>query len=220
MSTTDMELDSSSGGTAGGAIGDRRKPIEDTEERVGIIMHDPSDRVLIVRGPTGKWSFPKGCLKRGEDAWAGMVREVREETGLDLDSLAASKRIQIHSMQVKLTHGLYWLATVKDPFVKQDLKKPDGVEVLEHDWVPVSEKTMDALTLNRDLRDYMRSLIDHLADEMKKLKKKREKERKEREELMRKQKLARQRQKLARQALNPAAPAWTPLVNALNTMRI
>ncbi|MGK5637376.1 NUDIX hydrolase [Streptomyces sp. URMC 126] len=52
--------------------------------------------VLWRRGPGGgvelalvhrpkylDWSFPKGKLRRGEDARSGALREVREETGLD-----------------------------------------------------------------------------------------------------------------------------------------
>ncbi|EMF00205.1 NUDIX hydrolase [Streptomyces mobaraensis NBRC 13819 = DSM 40847] len=38
---------------------------------------------LVHRPKYLDWSFPKGKLKRREDARAGALREVREETGMD-----------------------------------------------------------------------------------------------------------------------------------------
>ncbi|BDM72933.1 DNA mismatch repair protein MutT [Streptomyces nigrescens] len=38
---------------------------------------------LVHRPKYDDWSHPKGKLKRGEDALAGAVREVAEETGMD-----------------------------------------------------------------------------------------------------------------------------------------
>ncbi|MFF4606950.1 NUDIX hydrolase [Streptomyces sp. NPDC001339] len=38
---------------------------------------------LVHRPKYDDWSHPKGKLKRGEDALAGAVREVTEETGMD-----------------------------------------------------------------------------------------------------------------------------------------
>ncbi|MFF3491506.1 NUDIX hydrolase [Streptomyces sp. NPDC002795] len=40
---------------------------------------------LVHRPKYGDWSHPKGKLKRGEDALAGALREVREETGHDCE---------------------------------------------------------------------------------------------------------------------------------------
>lgn len=37
---------------------------------------------VIYRPKWGDWSHPKGKLKRGEDALAAALREVREETGM------------------------------------------------------------------------------------------------------------------------------------------
>ncbi|CAM5636736.1 DNA mismatch repair protein MutT [Streptomyces spiroverticillatus] len=44
--------------------------------------YDGEVEVCLVHRPRyGDWSFPKGKLKRGEDALAGALREVLEETG-------------------------------------------------------------------------------------------------------------------------------------------
>ena len=54
-----------------------------------IIVHDA--RVLLVRRGTeplkGHWTLPGGVLEVGEALTAGVIREVREETGLDVEPI-------------------------------------------------------------------------------------------------------------------------------------
>jgi len=54
-----------------------------------IIVHDA--RVLLVRRGTeplkGHWTLPGGMLEVGEALTSGVVREVREETGLDVEPI-------------------------------------------------------------------------------------------------------------------------------------
>jgi ADP-ribose pyrophosphatase YjhB (NUDIX family) len=55
---------------------------------VGAVVVD-GGRVLLVRRGTepmkGRWSLPGGLLELGESLTAGVVREVREETGLEVE---------------------------------------------------------------------------------------------------------------------------------------
>jgi ADP-ribose pyrophosphatase YjhB (NUDIX family) len=55
---------------------------------VGAVVRDDDGRLLLVqraRPPAaGTWSLPGGRVERGEDDTAAVVREVREETGLDV----------------------------------------------------------------------------------------------------------------------------------------
>jgi ADP-ribose pyrophosphatase YjhB (NUDIX family) len=55
---------------------------------VGAVVHDPAGRLLVIcRGhPPGEglWSLPGGRVEPGETDAAAVVRELREETGLQV----------------------------------------------------------------------------------------------------------------------------------------
>jgi 8-oxo-dGTP pyrophosphatase MutT (NUDIX family) len=49
-----------------------------------ILNNDNSEIVLIHRADIGDWSFPKGHIGIGEDPFDACIREIKEETGLDV----------------------------------------------------------------------------------------------------------------------------------------
>ncbi len=65
----------------------------------GAVVRDEAGRILLVlrgREPSrGLWSLPGGRLEPGETAEAALVREVREETGLEVTVGEAVCRIEI-----------------------------------------------------------------------------------------------------------------------------
>ena len=56
----------------------------------GVVIH--RQRVLLIRRGAeplkGQWSLPGGMLELGEELEAGVRRELKEETGLDVEPLA------------------------------------------------------------------------------------------------------------------------------------
>jgi 8-oxo-dGTP diphosphatase len=66
---------------------------------VGAVIHDPTGRLLLIqRGHDphrGLWSLPGGRIEAGESPEEAVVREVREETGLEVVPGRPVGRVQI-----------------------------------------------------------------------------------------------------------------------------
>jgi 8-oxo-dGTP diphosphatase len=106
---------------------------------------DGSLEVLVIHRPRyGDWTFPKGKLDPGETWEEAAVREVREETGLEValgvelpsteyrDRNGSPKRVRYWTLTVDADHGL-----------------PVGDEVDERRWV-TPEQAAALLTYERD----------------------------------------------------------------------
>ncbi|MGI8620053.1 MAG: NUDIX domain-containing protein [Gemmatimonadaceae bacterium] len=65
------------------------------EAGVAFVVRDGSGQVLLHRRQEEEgWSPPSGTLRGGEKIGAGLGREIREETGLDVEML---RLVAIHS---------------------------------------------------------------------------------------------------------------------------
>ena len=89
--------------------------------------------VLMICGRRG-WGFPKGRLEPGETHQQAAVREVKEETGIEIAlredfSYAVPSALPDENRQV-----VYYLGTP----VGGNLK-PQISEILDVQWVPISE---------------------------------------------------------------------------------
>ncbi len=62
--------------------GEKQRPVA----TVGALIEDEEGRVLMVKTHKWghRWGIPGGKIERGESAAAALVREIREETGLDV----------------------------------------------------------------------------------------------------------------------------------------
>jgi ADP-ribose pyrophosphatase YjhB (NUDIX family) len=85
---------------------------------VSAIVFDDADRVLVVqraKPPSeGLWSVPGGKLERGETIAEGIAREVKEETGLEvevgarieiLERIGQNHHYVIHSHAARVVGG-------------------------------------------------------------------------------------------------------------------
>lgn len=103
---------------------------------VAVIPDATGQRVLLARRPDhaahgGLWEFPGGKQEAGEDMFAALVREVREELDLVVDSAHpllriphdyVGTRVELHVWVVDAWHG-----------------QPRGMEGQVLEWVPVPE---------------------------------------------------------------------------------
>jgi 8-oxo-dGTP diphosphatase len=52
----------------------------------GLIIND-ENKVLLVKNPRKGWEFPGGIIEPGETLPQGLIREIKEETGVDVEIL-------------------------------------------------------------------------------------------------------------------------------------
>ncbi len=61
----------------------------DPKLAVGVLVSDETGRLLYTKRAhqpaLGRWAFPGGFVDRGEEVWAAARRELREETGLEVE---------------------------------------------------------------------------------------------------------------------------------------
>lgn len=69
--------------------------------KAGVFIYDPQkDRVLLVQSRGHLWGPPKGTLNIGEQERHCAVREVKEETGLDISSDDFTKAVKISNRAI------------------------------------------------------------------------------------------------------------------------
>lgn len=117
-------------------------PLKRDEAAGGVVAERGPDGVRIVliataRGGSVRWSLPKGHFKRDETNEQAALREVREETGLEVDVVARLATID------------YWFVekrTRYHKFVHYFLMRATGGRLDDHDhevvearWFPLEE---------------------------------------------------------------------------------
>ena len=113
----------------------------------GSVVTRPGKQVLLVHRPRyDDWSFPKGKLDRGEHVTSAAVREVAEETGLDI-RLGPPLPSQRYRVGARIKTVDYWMGrVVGDDDVSRYVPNSEIDEVA---WVPL-DKAIRLLTYSRD----------------------------------------------------------------------
>ena len=123
---------------------------------VGAIIHDGEGRLAVVRRgrppSVGLWSIPGGRVEPGESDQDAVRREVREETGLQVDVLEAAGSVVLQAA----TPGDRYLVTdyvaVVAPGTSTDLQAGDDAD--DARWV--TESAFHAMDLTPGLARALR----------------------------------------------------------------
>ena len=122
-------------------------PARDVRAAGAVVTRKGGDVLLVHRPRYDDWSFPKGKLDPGEHAVTAAVREVAEETGLDvrLGPPLPGQRYGLANGRTKAVS--YWTARV----IGDDDVSRYAVnhEIDEVDWVPW-DKAAEVLTYEHD----------------------------------------------------------------------
>jgi len=51
----------------------------------GAVVLNDEGKILLIKGPRRGWEFPGGLIEIGETIHDGVIREVKEETGIDIE---------------------------------------------------------------------------------------------------------------------------------------
>jgi 8-oxo-dGTP pyrophosphatase MutT (NUDIX family) len=111
----------------------------------GAILLTPEGETVVIRGrQSGKWSFPKGHGSTHESPLEACVRELREETGIQLNGVKPDDELRFKS-------GTYFVFYFPG---KIELKPEDNKEVMESMWIPLLR--LSYLVGNKDLNTFCR----------------------------------------------------------------
>jgi 8-oxo-dGTP diphosphatase len=124
-----------------------------TIEVVAGGLFDGAGRVLIAQRPAGKplagrWEFPGGKLLDGEEPYAGLVRELREELGVTIR--AADRLLRYAHRYPERTVWLdMWIVTdwsgEVHPHDNQALAWVEPARLDEHDILEADRPIVEAL---------------------------------------------------------------------------
>jgi 8-oxo-dGTP pyrophosphatase MutT (NUDIX family) len=109
-----------------------------------ILLTTGGDTVVIRGRQTGKWSFPKGHGSAYETPLEACVRELKEETGIQLKDVKPDDELRFKS-------GTYFVFYFQD---RIELKPEDTKEVMESMWIPLVR--LPFLIGNKDINTFCR----------------------------------------------------------------
>ena len=112
------------------------------EKSCGCIIFD-NNKVLIIKQTKGHWGFPKGHIEENETEEETAVREVKEETGIDVEILSGQRYSEEYiTDKGNQKEVVYFIAKKID-----GKEKPQDGEVTEIEWLNF-EEAIEKITYN------------------------------------------------------------------------
>lgn len=109
------------------------------EKSCGAVVYTKSDReleFLIIKHKSGEhWGFPKGHVEVGESEYETAIREVNEETGLNIELREGFTYRMKYSPKVgTIKEVVYFVGLSKDKSVKCQES-----EISDHQWLTLKD---------------------------------------------------------------------------------
>ena len=122
------------------------------EKSCGAIVIEDG-KVLLVKHNAGHWDFPKGHVEEGEAEFETAIREVKEETNIDIKIEKENRYISEYSPKEDVMKTVIYFLGEK--IGGED--KPQIEEVSDVEWVDVN-KAVERITHQRS-KDIMMQVI-------------------------------------------------------------
>jgi 8-oxo-dGTP diphosphatase len=116
----------------------------------GLVTDPSTGLILLIRSPRRGWEFPGGQVEEGESLTDALIREVREETGLDV-SVGALAGVYSNVRSHIVMFGFLCVWTGRG-------EPTTSSESLEVEWVTREEAMVRVV--RPPLRDRLRDMLD------------------------------------------------------------
>lgn len=130
------------------------------EKSCGCVVFNDEKQVLVIKSVLGHYELPKGHMEDGESEEETAIREVKEETNIDVEIISNLRyKIRYQPKPNISKDVVYFLAKPKTTYIKRQEK-----EVLEVYFVSV-EKALSLLTFSntRQVLNYFLPYLNKLS---------------------------------------------------------
>lgn len=111
---------------------------------------------LLYRGKQKDWSFPKGHIDAGESLTEAMIREMKEETGLNVEIIQKLQdNVYLHSDGNTISTAMFLVKSLDDSTLRKEFEG----DILE--WVSYNE-VENKLSYD-NLKNYYKSITSVLS---------------------------------------------------------
>ncbi len=110
------------------------------EKSCGAVIFD-GDKILVIQQVKGHWGFPKGHVEEGETEVETAIREIKEETNLDVEIDETHRYVEHYSPEEGIEKDVVFFIAKK---TGGEVKVQEE-EVKETKWLLPNE-AMDRLT--------------------------------------------------------------------------
>ncbi len=129
------------------------------EKSCGVIIVN-EDKVLLIKTTNNDWGFPKGHTENSESEIDTALREVKEETNLDVEIIKNKKYLISYNPKENVyKEVVYFIGIIKNH--NEINLQPE--EILEYQWVPMA-KVSDFLSFSNIKELYKEALQDIVLD--------------------------------------------------------
>lgn len=112
------------------------------EKSCGCVIID-KNKVLLIKHKKGHWGFPKGHIEKGETLKETAIREVKEETNIDVEIIKEKQYEMEYSPEEGIMKKVIFF--IAKPTSKE--AKPQETEVQKVEWVTI-EEAIEKLTFD------------------------------------------------------------------------